>query len=378
MFRTALSLALIVLACCQFAQAGDASDHKKLNAVSAEIRKTESALKKNASKSEQLSHQLRKAEIERGQISKKISELENQLASYRRELKSLEKEQRELEASQQKQQVLIRQQINTANRLGREEPVKLLLNQEDPEQLTRSLKYYNYFLNARAKKLDEYITTLNRLSQLSTDIDQKTALLNQRRNRLQDQQEKLESSRRQRSKLLAELKQQRATDKQKLDKLQRERNRLKEVINAIDKAIANIPLPETAQPFKRYRGKMPPPVKGKVRQRFGSQRNAKMKWLGWVFDAREGEQVRTIHSGRVVFSDYLRGYGLMVIVDHGDGYMSLYAHNQVLLKDTGDWVATGDPVAQAGNSGGLEESGLYFEIRHNGKPTNPKPWLASR
>ncbi len=378
MLRSALTLALIVLACCQFAQAGDAADHKKLNAVSAEIRKTESALKKNASTSERLSHELRKTEIERGQIRNQISKLENQLASYRGELNSLKKEQRELQASQQKQQALIRQQINTAYRLGREEPVKLLLNQEDPELLSRSLKYYNYFLSARAKKLDEYITTLNRLSELSSDIDRKTTLLNQRRSRLQDQQKKLESSRRQRSKLLAQLKQQRVTDEQKLNKLQRERDRLKEVIKAIDKAIASIPLPETAQPFKRYRGKMKRPVKGKVLQRFGSRRNAKMKWLGWLFDAREGEPVKTIHSGRVVFSDYLRGYGLMVIVDHGEGYMSLYAHNQVLLKDTGDWVSTGEPVAQAGNSGGLEESGLYFEIRYNGKPTNPKFWLASR
>ncbi len=377
MFRSTLLLALIFLACFQLALGDEREEQKKLKAVSSDIRNIENALQKNAGKRERLNHQLRKAEIERGRIQKTIAELENQLAAFSRELSALRSEQSELEANKQKQQQLIYQQINMAYRLGREEPVKLLLNQEDPDRLARSLKYYNYFLTARAEKLDRYIETLDRLSLLAGEIDTKTSQLQERREQLKSEEKQLEASQNQRTSLLAELKQQSTTDRQRLAELQKERARLVEVLDAIDRAIANIPLPETALPFKQSRGKMQWPVAGKLRHSFGSRRNAKMTWDGWFLEAPEGKTIRAVHSGRVVFSDYLRGYGLLVIVDHGEGYMSLYAHNQVLLKETGDWVSTADSIARAGNSGGQTMSGLYFEIRHNGKPTNPKGWLTS-
>jgi len=150
------------------------------------------------------------------------------------------------------------------------------------------------------------------------------------------------------------------------------------VLQALKQAIADIDMPAPSQPFAKQRGKMRWPIKGKLSHRFGSQRNAEMKWDGWLLNANEGVAVKAIHHGRVVFSDYLRGYGMLIIIDHGDSYMSLYAHNQVLLKETGDWVTADESVAKVGNSGGRIEHALYFEIRHNGKPTNPKHWLASR
>jgi septal ring factor EnvC (AmiA/AmiB activator) len=114
-----------------------------------------------------------------------------------------------------------------------------------------------------------------------------------------------------------------------------------------------------------------------VTQSYGSFRAQSLKWTGWLISASEGSPVTAVHTGRVAFSDYLRGHGLMLIVDHGDGYLSLYAHNRELLKQVGDWVQAGDRIALAGNSGGLTDSALYFEIRHNGRPQDPKAWLGA-
>ena len=129
------------------------------------------------------------------------------------------------------------------------------------------------------------------------------------------------------------------------------------------------------QPFGKLKGKLPWPVVGKPSNRFGRYRNGtSLRWQGLTIPSTEGNRVEAIHSGRIVFADWLRGSGLLVIIDHGDGYMSLYAHNQSLLKEIGDWVNPGDTIATVGNSGGQQRSGLYFEIRHNGKPTDPKRW----
>lgn len=123
---------------------------------------------------------------------------------------------------------------------------------------------------------------------------------------------------------------------------------------------------------------MPWPVQGKIRNFFGQRRNADLHWSGWLLGARQATEVAAVHYGRVVFADYLRGHGLLLIIDHGEGYLSLYAHNQVLLKDIGNWVSTGEIIARVGNTGGLESSALYFEIRHRGKAVDPKPWLGPK
>ena len=120
---------------------------------------------------------------------------------------------------------------------------------------------------------------------------------------------------------------------------------------------------------------MPWPAGNKLIKKFGNAKiDGKITWEGILISAKAGTSVEAIHHGRVVFSDYLRGHGLLVIVDHGDGYMSLYAHNQSLLKETGDWVSSGETISRVGNTGGQAQAGLYFEIRHQGKPTDPIKW----
>ena len=126
----------------------------------------------------------------------------------------------------------------------------------------------------------------------------------------------------------------------------------------------------------RSKGKLIWPVKGRLKHSFKSKRGNYLRWEGWLINTQAGTVVQAVHHGRVVFSNYLRGFGLLVIVDHGDGFMSLYAHNQELLRETGDWVQSGEIVSRAGNTGGLNKPALYFEIREKGVPVNPKIWLS--
>jgi septal ring factor EnvC (AmiA/AmiB activator) len=150
-------------------------------------------------------------------------------------------------------------------------------------------------------------------------------------------------------------------------------------VDRLQESLANLDAPRSAQPFAGMQGKLLLPVEGRISHRFGNQRNqGKLRWHGIFIDAAEGESVYAVHYGRVVFSDWLRGFGLLMIVSHGEGYMSLYGHNQALFRETGDWVSAGEVIAAVGDSGGQDKTGLYFEIRIDGKPNNPQNWCVTR
>ena len=153
---------------------------------------------------------------------------------------------------------------------------------------------------------------------------------------------------------------------------------MRSVIKAVEEAAAELVLPSNYESFVSRKGRLAWPIKGRVAHSFGSTRSGSLRWEGWLISASAGDNVKTVHHGRVVFSNYLRGFGLLVIVDHGEGYMTLYAHNQELLKETGDWVQSNEVVSRAGDTGGLNKPALYFEIRKQGKPADPKSWLGKR
>ena len=163
----------------------------------------------------------------------------------------------------------------------------------------------------------------------------------------------------------------------RLQKMAADREELERLLEVIEQAVAELQIPMEFQDFASQKGAMYWPVTGKPSNRFGGRRaGSQMRWRGLVIPAEEGSRVASIHHGRVVFADWFRGSGLLLIIDHGDGYMSLYAHNQALLRDVGEWVSGGSPVAMVGNSGGQQEAALYFEIRHDGKPINPDAWMS--
>ena len=163
---------------------------------------------------------------------------------------------------------------------------------------------------------------------------------------------------------------------QKLVSLKRQRSELEEVINTVKNAAADLAIPDDYRSFASSKGQMLWPLKGSLLEKYGNQRTRDIRWEGWLIKATLGSSVKAIHQGRVVFSNYLRGFGLLIIIDHSDGYMSLYAHNQELLRNTGDWVQRGEEISKAGNTGGLPETAVYFEIRKDGQTVNPKEWLS--
>ena len=216
---------------------------------------------------------------------------------------------------------------------------------------------------------------LDELNSLEPKITAKTNQLESSNRQLQARVDELQSKQAKRKQTLAMLNKSIANKDQQLHKMDRDQKRLQRLLDTVVSAIANLSLSDDGQPFAKRKGKMTYPAKGAIVNRFGAPRiNDRLRWDGLLIKASVGSHVSAIHHGRVVFSDYLRGHGLLMIVDHGDGYMSLYAHNQALLKDNGDWVSSGEVIARVGDSGGQNQAGLYFEIRHQGQPTNPSIW----
>jgi len=324
-----------------------------------------------------LSAELQKSEQALAETNRRIADLDGEISALQGELSQLAERKTELEKRSLEQKNLIAREVRSAYRQGSSEPVRLLLNQEDPQKLARILTYYRYFAEARREKIDEFTATINELAGVETAIKANQDGILSRRETLVKEAETLSAEQAERSLILASLNEALTSDKAHLDKLNQERKALEQVIARLEQQIQTL-ANKSSTPFAKLRGKLPWPVMGKIRQGFGSHRAQSMKWTGWLIDAEEGTPVTPVHNGRVVFADYLRGQGMMVIVDHGGGYLSLYAHNQVLLKETGDWVQAGDKIALAGNSGGLSESALYFEIRHNGRPQDPKVWLSAQ
>jgi septal ring factor EnvC (AmiA/AmiB activator) len=284
-----------------------------------------------------------------------------------------------LEKSRQEQQQQVNQIIRQAYLLGQQSQIKLLLNQEEPAKMTRMLRYHDYIISAHKEKIALYIATIASINESEANIITSTSRLNDNQAKLDARFRSLKSTQARRLQTLAALTQEISLRGGALTNLQRDQDRLQRLLEEATQALSQLVLPSDAEPFKTLKGKLPYPSKGRILQSYGQLRlDGRLRWRGLFISGKSGDQVVSVHHGRVIFSDYLGGHGLLLIIDHGDGYMSLYAHNQALLKDTGDWVGRNDIIATLGNSGGQAQEGLYFEIRHNGKPQNPTPWLTTK
>lgn len=323
----------------------------------------------------QLQSALRDSEVEIGEIQKRMRAIQQQLEAQQQELQNLQKERDQLQDARRRQATHIATQIRDAYQLGRQSKLKILLNQERPETVSRTLAYYDYFHRARAEQLEAYIDLISELDRIEPAIRSRSDQLAVARNQLLQQQDALLDARAQREQSLARLDATIRDKDQELKAKARDQAELEKLLTAMQETLATLELPADYRPFAELKGRLPWPVAGRASHRFGSPREGGvLRWQGVTIQAPEGKTVHAVHHGRVVFADWFRGAGLLLILDHGDGYMSLYGHNQSLMRETGDWVAAGDPIATVGSSGGLRQAGLYFEIRHNGQPTDPSQW----
>ena len=352
---------------------------KQLKDLEIEINKFRQMLDTTSGERSKLEKNLQTNEQSINELMKKIETIQQQLQQGANKVSSLRRNQADLETARQGQQTYLARQIRAAYEMGNQPFIKVLLNQEDPNQLHRMLTYYGYFNRARAEQIDHYRATIAELEQVTLALDAENQLLTDNRSRLLDEEQRLQLSRRDKQQNLAGLNREIAAAGTEIKKLSQSRQALEGLLTRIKDSVLALSSPAVAVSFTRSKGKMQLPVAGTILNGYGSQRaNANLKWNGIFIAANEGEPAYAIHYGRVVFSDWLRGFGLLMIISHGEGYMSLYGHNQVLYRETGDWVQAGENIATVGDSGGQGQMGLYFEIRDGGKPTNPQQWCQTR
>lgn len=267
--------------------------------------------------------------------------------------------------------------------------LKLLIKGHDPNGIARQSHYLTYIAAAEAEALRRLSGDQKRLTAISTEIEEKKARLSELRTEEQEQKARLEAERKERKTLLSKLSLQLAAQRKEIGKLKRDEERLSRLVEKLAKTLAtpgsspgprNELLPgaeHEGAPFQQLKGRLHLPVRGEVGNRFGAARSdSGVLWKGLLILAKPGEAVRAVASGRVVFADWLRGFGNLLIVDHGEGYMSLYGYNETLFKQVGEEVQPGDVIASVGSSGGGTETGLYFELRHQGRAFDPLPWTS--
>jgi septal ring factor EnvC (AmiA/AmiB activator) len=318
---------------------------------------------------------LKAADLDIQASALEMRQLESTRQAHERELAALQTERRDYLDSLDKRREMLSAQIMAAYRLGRESRLKLVLNQDSPALLSRTLAYYDYFSRSQASQINELRQVLHTLDQMQTNINAELSALDVIQVSQQAVLDELTKQRNQRQAVIENLSSQIDTDETRLAELQRNRLDLEALLEKLSDVLADIP----ADLGQRHgladlKGKMPIPVKGRVKHAYGQPRTAGLHWQGWLIETDVGSEVKTIAYGRVAYSDWLRGYGLLMIIDHGDGFMSLYANNESLLREVGEWVETGSNISTVGTSL-LNGDGLYFEIRKNGKALDPAAWL---
>ncbi len=339
--------------------------HHRIAEIEADMTATES-------EANRLQNELRRHETTINEALKNVRDLEHKISRKMRSLSKLNARRAERQAEFAEQKRLLHSQIVSAFLTSKNDYVKLLLNQQDPAQLGRVLVYHDYFNQARKQRLHALRTTLREIGEFEVAIGSETGELETLRNGQENRLKELERTAQARKTILAELKQQLQAQGNELQQLRMDEQHLNDLIKQLQRAVAAAPVEEAgARPFQQLKGKLSWPVPGKLLQRFGTPRNGGyLKWNGVVLKAAPGTQVRAIAHGTVIFSDWFRNMGMLIIIDHGSGFMTLYGHNQAVFKAAGDTVGSGDVIASVGDIG----SGLYFEVRRQGKPLDPHAW----
>lgn len=322
--------------------------------------------------------ELEASERRMSELNIKARKLEEQLRKKSDKVSSLKKQKHTLEEERQAQRQAVGQHIRAAHRMGELSNLRLILSQENPSEISRNLRYLNYVMESRARKIQQFNATLASLTAIETELETETQRLESTRRQLTEQQHALSLSQQKREKTLVKLNSTIKSHDQKLNVLTKDRKNLLAVLSRVSQQLSATDLAISEKRFSQLKGRLPWPTTGKVIKSFGSPRVSKaLRWEGMLIRSETGQEVRSVHHGRVVFSDYLRGHGLLIIIDHGANYLTLYAHNEALYKELGEWVKAGDVIATVGNSGGQAHAALYFELRHKGQPANPKVWLKS-
>jgi murein hydrolase activator len=375
----ALALLLSVSPCPGAAAGGrPEADARKaeaeLQAVKAEIERITREVSAEQVERDRLATELKSAELSVGKVRAALAEVRRERAERAARRAQLAAEKHEREGEVREKRAALAGQLRAAYLIGRQEPLKLLLNQKDPALAGRMFAYYSYFGRARAAQIRLIEENVARIAELEGELEAEDQELAELERQQRGELHQLELSRVERSHVLASLEAQSHTRAQSLERLRSQQAGLEKLLRELRAAVERFPL-EGHDAFARLRGQLAWPVSGRVLARFGDARAGGVRWDGVLVATERGAPVKAVCQGRVIYADWLPGLGLLTIVDHGDGYLSLYGHNERLYKAAGEQVATGDTIAAAGDSGGSSRPELYFEIRKGGKPVDPRPWF---
>ncbi|HEY0178069.1 MAG TPA: peptidoglycan DD-metalloendopeptidase family protein [Dokdonella sp.] len=349
---------------------------QKLAAVRTEIKTLTEQQQATAGERGDAASALRERELALAAVAKDVRALDAKLAAQQAEVDRLEARRAELEASLAKQRASLAALLRSAYALGDHEELKLLLQQDDVGAISRALAYHHYFERARLAEIDRLRGDLDALAELRRSLDAAARELASTRDARAAEGERLANERAEREKLLAAIDAKLADQNARIAALGKDESALTQLLERLRDVFADIPKQLAgAEPFASARGRLPWPLQGRVVTAFGAADESGRRSSGVLLAVSAGTAVHAISHGRVAFADWLRGYGLMIIVDHGDGYLSLYGGNETLLKDVGDWVDAGETIATSGSSGGQKTPGLYFELRAAGRPVDPRGWL---
>ena len=386
-----LSVRCLLLCCLFLAGTAMASQHEELENLRKRIAEMQSEIAKTSESKSEAADALRASERAISDSNRKLSALTARQKEAHQKLEALHTQRLQLDQDLSRQQSLLGKLLYQQYLGGKHEYLKLMLDNQDPNQISRDLQYYRYIARNRSDWLADLRANLNTLDNVSEEIQSQSSALEKLRTEQSEQREMLQHDQLEHKKVLSQVSRELSQQRREVTRLQRNENRLANLVTKITKMLAqpksstlfrNDNFPDNrfdGKPFDQLKGMLALPVKGEITNRFGANRpDSTVAWKGIFIRTGSGQDVKAVAAGRVVFADWLRGFGNLLIVDHGNAYMSLYGNNETLYKQVGDELRGGDTVAAVGNSGGNAESGLYFELRHESKPLDPLQWLAKK
>ena len=373
-------LVTTVLALGLLAQSATATEkdrkEKDLKILQTKITQLKQAIDSREDSKSRYTRQLKKIEIRVADISRQIRVSKREIGAQQAELGMLRSSRKKYQQQLSQENEFLACQVYTAFTLGRQEKIKLLFSQKNPAELQRNLVYYQYFSNARADLIGRVKHSIDNILVAEAGIKKVRLTLENSHRLLKKQKAGLDKDSAKRKSIIASLNKQLKKQGGHLTRLEDEATQLQNLISSIQDILIETPAPELERkPFAKLKGQLAWPVKGEVKKLFGRQKPlSDLRWQGIMIYAPAGDHVKAISRGRIAFADWLRGLGNLIIIDHGNSYLSLYGHNESLFKSAGEWVESGDIISSIGSSGGQQKSGLYFEIRKKNQPQNPTRW----
>ena len=354
-------------------EATRATTEVQLETINTDIEQLRELLDKLNKERSSTERRLQRSEEEMNQLRQSIRGLEGQLEDGSKQVKKLQRRQQKLTARKNNEKNHIANSVHSAYLASRDNRLKLLLNQENPEDISRHLTYLKHLQQAQLDAISAFENTLREIDDNTREQQQINDNLARQRSSLQKQQDDLNKVQEQRKRLVTQIRKRQSSSNRRLRSLDQQRDQMETILSQLAAKAA------LQRPITNNQGVLQWPVQGEVIYDYQQKRpETGMSWEGVLIGVDSGTRVNAVHDGTVIFSNWLRGFGQLIILDHGDEYLTLYAHNQWLLKAEGETVLAGEPLALTGQSGGLEQPGLYFEIRHKGKPQNPSRWLQTR